>query len=161
MTTTIETAGAGGHAAAVTTDTGRAARLTIAAADVQRVLESLVDGCMEEEEAGAARMKDTSRDPGESPESDPAPDPHLHERTSNRRPPPATLRKKCDRRIPRPAPGPGLRRDHTLAHVLGPGPGPGARQEDAKAEPTPHSGPPVLSDRAELVVLLSKGVCLP
>lgn len=40
MTTTIETAGAGGHAAAVTTDTGRAARLTIAAADVQRVLES-------------------------------------------------------------------------------------------------------------------------
>lgn len=40
MTTTNETAGAGGHAAAVTTDTGRAAHLTIAAADVQRVLES-------------------------------------------------------------------------------------------------------------------------
>lgn len=40
MTTTIEIAGAGGHAAAVTKDTGRAARLTIAAADVRRVLES-------------------------------------------------------------------------------------------------------------------------
>lgn len=150
---TIETAGAGGHAAAATTDTGRAALLTIAAADVQRVLETLADGCMREGGAGAARTTDTSRGLGERPERDPdrAPGPDLHEKPSSRRPPPDTPRKKCDRRIRRPAPGPGLHPD--LARV--PGPGPDTSREDAKAEPAPslNSG---LSDGAELVVFVKK-----
>lgn len=83
-----ETAGAGARAAAATTDTDHAALLMTAIADDRRVLESefcflcdllvltyflqlylivsfsflssgLVDECMEEEEAGAARMTGT------------------------------------------------------------------------------------------------------
>lgn len=86
MTITIATAGAGGHAAAATTDTDHGALPTTAGADVQRVLESefvsqivarsrfslkqeitsflslaLVDECMREEEPGAART--TGRPP--------------------------------------------------------------------------------------------------
>lgn len=132
--TMIETVGADVHAAAATTDTDHAAPLTIAVADDLRVLESLVDECVEEEEAGAARMIDTGRGLGESPEGDldRAPDPHLHERTSTRHRPLITPRRKCDGRAPHPAPGPGLYQGRALVHVLGPDPGQDASQEDAR-----------------------------
>lgn len=130
--TMIETAGADVRAAAATTDTDHAAPLTIAGADDLRVLESLVDECVQEEEAGAARM--IGRGLGESPEGDldRAPDPHLHERTSTRRRPPITPRKKCDGRAPHPAQGPGPYQGRALVHVLGPDPGRDASQEDAR-----------------------------
>lgn len=142
MTTTIETADADVHAAAATTDTGHAALLMIAIAGDLTVLESL-DGCMEEEEAGAVRVTDTGRGLGESLEGDHAhaPNLHLHERASTQRRPPITPRKKCDVHTPHPAPGPGPRQDHALVHVLGPDPGLGASQEDARRVPTPPSYP--------------------
>lgn len=92
----IETAADADHAAAATTDTGRAALLTTAVAGDRRALESLVDGCTEEEEAGAARKTDTSRGLGESPEKDPdrGPDRRPRERPSTRRRPPTTPRRK-------------------------------------------------------------------
>lgn len=94
--TTIETAAADVHAAAATTDTDHEALLTIAIADDPRVRETLVDGCMEEDEAGAARTTDTGTDLGGSPEGDldHAPNLHPHEKTSTRRRPPITPRKK-------------------------------------------------------------------
>lgn len=92
----IATTGADVHAAAATTDTDHAARLMIVIADGRRVLESLVDGCMREEEAGAARTTDTGRGLAESPEGDldHAPNRHLRERTSTQRRLPITPRKK-------------------------------------------------------------------
>lgn len=134
------TAGADVRAAAATKDTDHAALLTIAIADDQRVPETLVDECMAEGEAGAERTTDTGRGRGESPEGDldHAPNPHPHEKTSTQRRPPITPRKKCDGRTPRPAPGPGPRRDHAPVHALAPDPGPDASQEDArKVSPTP------------------------
>lgn len=94
--TTIETAGADVHAAAATTDTDRAVLLTIDIADDLRVPESPVDGCMEEEEAGAARVTDTDRGLGDTPEGDLDPGPNLllHEKMSTRRPLPITPRRK-------------------------------------------------------------------
>lgn len=104
----------------------------IAIAGDLRVLASLVDECMEEE-AGVARMTDTGRGLGESPEGDldPAPNPHRHEKPSTQHRLPATPR-KCDGHTPHPAPGPGPDQDHAPAHVLGPDPGLAASREDAR-----------------------------
>lgn len=135
--TTIETVGADVHAAAAMRDTDRAVLRMITGADDLRVLETLVDECLQEEGAGAVRMNDTGRGLGESPEGDldHTPDLQPHERTSTRLHLPITLRKRCDGHAPRPAPDPGRYRDHTLVHVLAPDPGPDASQEDARNNP--------------------------
>lgn len=112
----------------------------IAIAGDLRVLASLVDGCMVEE-AGAARMTDTGRDLGESPEGDldHAPNPHPHEKTSTQHRLPIIPRKKCDGHTPHLAPGPDPRQDHALVHGPGPDPGPDASLEDARKVPAPPS----------------------
>lgn len=142
MMTMIETAGADVRAAAATSDTDHAVLLMIGIAGDLIALETL-GGCMEEEEAGAVRVTDTGRGPGESLEGDRAhdPNPHLHERVSTQRRPPTTLKKKCDVHTPHPAPGPGPHQDHALVRVLGPDPGLGASQEDARRVPAPRSYP--------------------
>lgn len=131
------------RAAAATTDTNRAALLTIATAGGPRVLASLVDGCMQGE-AGAARMKDTGRGLGESPEGGHAPNPHLREKPATRRRLPITPRKKCDGHTPHPAPGPHP--DHALGPVLGPDPGPDASREAVRTAPAAPFLSVVVSD---------------
>lgn len=136
-TTTTETAGAGVHAAAATKDTDHAALRTIAIAGDLRVPESLVDGCMEGEEAGAARTTDTGRGPGESPEGDLVLNPHPREKTSTRHRRPITPRKRCDGHTRRPTPGPGPHQDPAL--VRAPDPGLDASQEDARRVSAPSA----------------------
>lgn len=161
--TTIEMAGADVPAAAATTDTDHAALLMTVIADDLRVLEALVDGCVEEEEAGVARMTDTGRGLGESPEGDPdhAPNLHLHEKTSTQHRLPITPRKRCDGHTPHPAPGPGPYQDHAPVHVLGPDPGLVASPEVARklSEPTPLVLSVILSDGPEMVICQEK-ICL-
>lgn len=137
MTTTIETAGAGDRAAAATTDTDRAALLTIAGADGPRVLESLVDECMEEEGAGAVRMKGTGSGRGENPEEDRAPGPRRHGKTSTRLRLPISPRRKCEAHMPPPTPDPGLYRGRALVRALGPDHGPDGSQEAARKASAP------------------------
>lgn len=123
MMTTIEMAAADARAAAATKDIDHEVHPMNDDADALKVLETLVVGCMQEEEAGVMRMTGTGRGLEESPEGglDLIPDLQVHERTSIHRRPPITLRRKCDGHTLRRTPGPGLHHGH--AHVLGPDPG--------------------------------------
>lgn len=106
----------------------------IATAEDLRVHGSLEDERIEEEGAGAERTTGTDRGLAESPEADlaPAPSQPLHERTSTRRQPPITQKKKCTRLTPRPAPDPAPHPDPAPIRAPGHDPGPGANQGVAK-----------------------------
>lgn len=145
--TTTGTAGADDPAAAAMTDTDHAAPRTSAGPGGLRVRENLVDGCMEEVEAGVVRMTDTDQGLEENPEGglDHAPDPRLRKKTSTRLQPPITPRTKCDEHIPLPAPGPGPYQDRAPVRVLGPDLGPDASQEDTRK----YLLPPVILIPAE------------
>lgn len=88
---------------------------------------------MEMLHSGFPLRPDTGRGPAESPEDDPDHAQSLPPLQKTLPRLPITPRKKCDRRVPPRAPGPGLRQGPAPVHALAPDLGPDASQGAARS----------------------------